>query len=239
MKQFIIILLVLVVGQSLFAQEKEQVPKFYLGLSYGTSFSIGDFQDTDISNPDAGFAKNGQRIDLYGGFFWSGSERTTLTGVLRYQTFETEIEDLIETRRSETLGVELTGSTEDWQVYSFLVGLAYKINIGSKFAFFPRAGVGPLFATNPGITIKAPNAVITNNFERSSDTGAGFGYEVGVGFRTDLGKRFVLLPTFTFSGGFVTINDVNTTTDNIIVRSDYQPIIQSFNIGLSLGYRFY
>ncbi len=238
MKQILIGLLVLVGCQPLIAQE-EQYPKFYLGLSYGTSFSTGDFADTDITNLDAGFAKNGRRFDLYGGFFLDGVEKTTLTGVFRYQTFETEIDDLIETFRTENPGVELTGSTEDWQTYSFLVGLAYRVDIGPKFAFFPRAGVGPLFATNPGITINAPNAVITNTFERSSDTGAGVGSEIGIGFRTNLGKRFVLLPTFTYSAGFVTIRDVNTITDNVIVTSDYQPIIQSFNIGLSLAYRFY
>ena len=237
--RFIVTILLLVIGQTIRAQEESRVPKFYLGLSYGTSFSIGDFEDTDITNSDAGFAKNGQRFDLYGGYFLNGSGRTTLTGVFRYQTFETEIDDLIEARRSENPGIELIGSTEEWIVYSFLVGLAYRIDIGSKFALFPRAGVGPLFATNPGITVNAPNATITNNFERSSETGGGFGYELGVGLRTNLGRRFVLLPTFTFSGGIVTIKDVSTTTDNIIVISDYQPTILSFNIGLSIGYRFY
>ncbi|MEO1259365.1 MAG: hypothetical protein AAFZ15_11240 [Bacteroidota bacterium] len=50
---------------------------------------------------------------------------------------------------------------------------------------------------------------------------------------------FSLLPTFTFSGGIVTFNDVVTTSDNASVTNDYQPVIQSFNLGLSLGYGFY
>ncbi len=237
MKKFIIILLTLAATHSLHAQEEEQVPKFYLGLSYGASLAIGDFADTDIANPDAGFAKNGQKIDVYGGFFLN--DRTTLTGVFRYQSFETEVEDIIEMFNSENPGAEFTGSTEDWQTYSFLVGLARKVNIGKRFNFFPRVGVGPLWATNPGITVNAPNAIITNNFDRSSDTGVGLGYEIGIGLQTNLGKRLALLPTFTFSGGIVTINDIITVTDNVIIRSDYQPLIQSFNLGLSLGYRFY
>lgn len=237
MKQFIIVLLALAMAQLLFAQEAVEMPKFYLGLSYGTSYSIGNFADTDITNPDAGFAKNGRKIDVFGGFFLDN--RTTLTGGFRYQSFETEVEDIIEMFNDENPGAAFTGSTEDWQTYSFLVGLAYKVNIGKRFNFFPRVGAGPMWATNPGITVNAPNATITNNFDRSSDTGAGLGYEVGIGFQTNLGKRFSLLPTFTFSSGVVTINDVITVTDNVIVRSDYQPRIQSFNLGLSLGYRFY
>ena len=236
MKQLIIILLVLIVKQSIFAQE-EKPPKFYLGLSYGTSFSIGDFQDTDIRNPAAGFAKDGRKIDIYGGFFLR--DKTTLTGGFRYQSFETEVEDIIERFNFENPGAEFTGSTEDWQTYSFLVGLAYRVNIGKRFNFFPRVGIGPLWATNPGITINAPNSTFTNNFERSSGTGFGLGYEIGIGFQTNLGKHFTLLPNFTLSGGTVSINDILTVTDNIMVNSDYRPMIQAFNLGLSLAYRFY
>ncbi len=237
MKQSIIFLLALAVTQVLFAQEEAQIPKFYLGLSYGTSYSIGDFADTDITNPDAGFAKNGRKIDVFGGFFLN--DRTTLTGGFRYQFFETEVEDIIEMFNDENPGNEFTGSSEDWKTYSFLVGLAYRVKIGKRFNFFPRVGAGPMWATNPGISVNAPNATITKNFDRSSDTGVGLGYEVGIGLQTNLGKRFALLPTFTFSGGVVNINDIITVTDNVIVRSDYQPVIQSFNLGLSLGYRFY
>ncbi|MEM9919913.1 MAG: outer membrane beta-barrel protein [Bacteroidota bacterium] len=239
MKQFTLILFVLVFTQPLFSQDEEQRPKFYLGIAYGTSFSLGDFQATDIGNPDAGFAKNGQRFDIYGGYFLNEKQKVTLTAGLRYQKFETEIEDLIESFRDENPGAEVSGKTEDWQVYSFLLGLAYQVNIGRRFNFFPRVGIGPMLVTNPGITIDIPNGIFTNNFERSSESGVGFGYEFGIGLRTDLGRHFSLLPTFTLSGGWVTIQDVTVTTDNIGFMDDYQPFIQSFNIGLSLGYRFY
>lgn len=237
MKQFIISLVVLLGAQSLFAQAEEPHPKFYLGLSYGTSYSMGDFADTDIRNPDAGFAKNGQKFDVFGGVFLS--PKTALIGTFRNQSFETEVDDVIEMFNAENPGTEFTGSAKDWQTYYFLVGLAQRVRIGSRLNFRPLVGIGPLFVTSPGITVNAPNAAITNNFERSSETGVGLGYEVGIGFKTDLGKRFALLPTFTISGGFVTINDVTTVTDNVIVTRDYQAVIQSFNLGISIGYRFY
>jgi len=236
MKLFTLVLLVFVASQALLAQEVP-LPKFYLGVSYGTSYSIGDFEDTDINNPDAGFAKDGRKIDIYGGI--PLSDRVLIVGGFRYQNFETEIEDIIDRFNSENPGAEFTGTTEDWQTYYFLVGLAYRLNIGPRFNFYPRLAVGPLWATNPGITINAPNATVTNNFIRSSETGMGLGYEVGIGLQTNLGKRLSLQPTFTISGGIVSINDVITTPDNVRITGTYQPRIQSFNLGLSLGYRFY
>lgn len=223
--------------QGLLGQEELELPKSYLGVSYGTSFPIRDFRDTDVSNPDAGFAKNGRKIDFYGGFFLG--ERTTLTGALRYQIFETEISDLIDTFNVNNPGFEFSGSTENWQVYYLLVGVAYRVKVGKRLKFFPRIGLGPLVANNPGITLTAPNASNTNNFARSSETGVGLGIELGIGLQTDLGRHFSLLPTFTFSRGHATIPEVNTTTDNVTLIDDYKPVIQSFNLGLSLAYKFY
>ncbi len=220
----------------LFAQDAEEA-KFYIGLSYGTSFTLGDFKDTDIENPDAGFADNGQKFDIYGGYFLN--DKITITGTFRYQSFNTDIDDLVNTFRENNPGIEFSGGTEDWQTYYFLVGIAYKLKITKKFNIFPRVGLGPLFVSNPGITINNISGAPIESFNRSSETGAGLGYEFGLGFRTDLGRRFSLMPTFTFSGGIVTINDVVSRTDNIAVSADYSPRIQSFNLGLSLAYRFY
>lgn len=239
MKQFMLIFLVLTGAcQALFAQEGES-SKFYLGASFGTSFSLGNFRDTDISNPDAGFAKNGQRFDIYAGFFLDKNEKVTLATTFRYQRFETEIEDLINEFTAQNPGVNFSGSIGDWQVYYLLVGIAYKVKVTKKFAFYPRFGLGPMVINNPGINVNSPDVSITQNLSRSSETGFGLGYELGIGLRTDLGKHFSLMPTFTFSGGFTNISDVVTSTDNVSVISDYQPTVLSFNIGLSLAYRFY
>lgn len=234
-----VVLFVIGSRQMMFAQKNETIPKFYLGVAYGTSFAIGDFSDTDITNREAGFAKNGQRFDLYGGYFLDKRERTTVTGVFRYQRFETEIEDLVADYRASNPSLELTGATEDWRTYSFLMGLAYRVPVGKKFAFFPRAALGPMWATTPGIKLSASNTSFSNVFERNADTGLGLGYEVGIGLQNKLGKHFALFPTFTISGGWITIKDVVTNTQNAVVKSDYQPKIQSFNIGLSLAYLFY
>lgn len=237
MRPFIISVLLLISHQFIFAQSDLSLARFYLGVSYGTSYAIGDFKEINTNNPNAGFAKNGTKLDLYGGK--PLNEKTTITGVFRYQTFGTEIEGLIETYNAENPGANFSGSTEDWKAYYLLLGLSRQINITPKIDFFPRFGLGPMIVNNPGINISAPNSTITNNFNRSSESGFGFGIELGIGLRTDLGKHFSLMPTFTFNRGITNIPDVTTTTDNITLISDYQPVIQSFNLGLSLAYRFY
>jgi len=237
MKCSLVVFLLIALGQTLYCQDKEELANFYLGVSYGTSYSLGNFQDTDTSNPDAGFAKNGTKLDIYGGKFLN--QKVTLTGVFRYQSFETEIEDLIANLNDENPDADFTGSTEDWEAYYFLVGVAYKMVVSRKINFFPRFGLGPLIVNNPGINISSPHSSIANNFSGSSETGLGLGFELGIGLQTDLGRHFALMPTFAFCGGLVTIPDVVTTTDNIIVTRDYQPVIRSFNLGLSLAYRFY
>lgn len=222
---------------TLTAQDEPETAKFYLGLSFGTSYSIGDFNDTNISNPNAGFAKNGRKFDLYGGKFLN--DKTTVTGVLRYQVFNTEVEDLVEAFQVENPGVDFTASTENWQTYSLLFGLAYKVELTKRLNLFPRFGLGPMIVSSPGIDVSAPDATITTRFSRTEGTGAGLGYETGIGLQTNLGKHFSLMPTFTFSGGVVSIRDVITTTDNVIITSNYSPKVVSFNLGLSLAYRFY
>lgn len=236
MKHYFIFLFLLISFQSAFSQT-DQDAKFYIGASFGKSYALGDFKDTDITNPDAGFADDGTKLDVYGGFFLN--DKVTLTGTFRRQSFDTQIGSLVDDFNEDNPGSNFSGSTEDWQVYYLLVGAAYKVNITKKFSLFPRIGIGPMVVNNPGITISSPDTAITQNFSRSSESGFGFGYELGIGLKTDLGKHFALMPTFTFSGGFATIRDVETITDNVTVTSDFDAKIQSFNLGLSVAYRFY
>ncbi|NJO00614.1 MAG: hypothetical protein HC880_02040 [Bacteroidia bacterium] len=234
MKRFILLYLILNSGIS-FAQEETE--KFYLGFSYGRSFSVGNFADTDIENVDAGFAENGQKIELFGGV--PLDDKITVVAVFRYQSFDTDVDALVNELKEENPGGEFIGSADEWQTYYAMVGLSYGIKLTKKLKFSPRFALGPLFAKNPEITINNPNGTFTQSYSRSSETGFGLGYEIGFGLRNDFGKRFSLMPTFTLSGGFVTINDVTVATDNITVIADFVPEILSFNIGLSLAYRFY
>ncbi|MEL7427225.1 MAG: outer membrane beta-barrel protein [Bacteroidota bacterium] len=237
MKRICVILIVVMVHQVLFAQEQDHKdPRFYFGASLGTSFPIRDFKEVDINNPDAGFAKNGRKFDIYGGRFLN--DRLTVTGILRYQTFETDIDGLIETFNNEDPGADFRGTSEDWKAYYLLLGLAYRVVVSPKVDFFPRFGLGPLVLNNPGVNISSVGGTITNNFSRNTESGFGLGYELGIGLRRDLGKHFALMPTFTFSGGVVTIPDLVTTTDSVEIVSDYQPRVQSFTLGLSLAYLF-
>tara|TARA_B110000027_G_scaffold132086_1_gene157582 strand:- start:1454 stop:2164 length:711 start_codon:yes stop_codon:yes gene_type:complete len=236
MKNYFIFLFSLISFQSAFSQT-DQDDKFYIGASFGTSYALSDFKDTDITNPNAGFADDGTKLDIYGGFFLN--DKITLTGTFRRQSFATQIGGLIDDFNTDNPGSNFSGNTEDWQVYSVLIGAAYKIPVYKKFVLYPRIGIGPMVVNNPGITISSTDTAITQNFSRSSESGFGFGYELGIGLKTDLGKHFTLMPTFTFSGGYATIRDVESITDSVTVNSNFDAKIQSFNLGMSIAYRFY
>ena len=236
MKNYFIFLFLLISFQSAFSQT-EQDDKFYIGASFGTSYALSDFKDTDITNPNAGFADDGTKLDIYGGFFLN--DKVTLTGTFRRQSFATQIGGLIDDFNTDNPDSNFSGNTEDWQVYSVLIGAAYKIPVYKKFVLYPRIGIGPMVVNNPGITISSTDTAITQNFSRSSESGFGFGYELGIGLKTDLGKHFTLMPTFTFSGGYTTIRDVESITDSVTVTSNFDAKIQSFNLGMSIAYRFY
>ncbi len=215
--------------------ESEESLRYFLGVAYGASIALGDFGDTDVSNADAGFAQNGNRYDLYGGYLLS--KHVTLTAGLRYQTFNTDLSEVVNVFTDLNPGTTFSGESGDWRTYYFLLGAAYKLPISKRLVLYPRLGVGPLWAQSPGLEVQATGGVSQNNFSRSSETGFGLGYEIGVGFRTDLGKRFALLPTFTFSGGSVSIAEVETRLNSVTSTRDFTGRIQSFNLGLSLAVR--
>jgi len=236
MKKLIITLVALIVAQALWAQEEEHF-KFYLGVSYGTSFTLGNFADKDVANADAGFAENGSKVDLFGGYYLN--EKFTLVGVLRYQVYDTDISNIVTDYNAQNPGVSLTAESENWQTFYCLVGAAYKVKISRKFAFYPRAALGPLVVSSPEVNGVVTGGNDSNVLTRSAETGVGLGFEIGIGLRTNLGKRFTLMPTYDFSGGFVSIADVQTNNNNNVDVNDYSPSIRSFNVGLSVAYRFY
>lgn len=238
MKFYIIFLLISFLIQPLSAQDSISIlSKFYVGASYGRAIALGDFHDTDINNPDAGFAQDGDRIEIYGGYFLN--EKVVLKGTFRYQTFDTEIDQVVNEFNQSFPETNFSGNTENWRAYYLLLGAAYEIKLSEKFKFFPGVAFGPMIATTPGLNVSSVNTENTQNFSRSSETGWGIGFEVGLGLQRDIGKHFSLMPTFTYSVGYATINDVVTTTDNVSIMGNYDAKIQSFNLGFSLAYRFY
>ncbi|WP_308992709.1 outer membrane beta-barrel protein [Mariniflexile litorale] len=231
MKKNIFIVVFSITTTLVLAQES----KYYFGISYGKSFPIGDFKDDDIINYNAGFAESGNKLDVYGGYVIN--KKTTLTFTFRYQNFDTDIDALTSSLEANNQSSIFTGSSDSWQTYYLLTGIAYKVSISEKFSLYPRIGFGPMLISNPEFSITGTNENTTTEVNRSSETGIGLGYEFGIGFKRAIGKSFCLMPTFTFSGGVVTISDVDTTTGNTVTTSNYKPRISTFNLGLSLAYK--
>lgn len=213
-----------------------QESKYYFGISHGKSFPLGDFKDDDINNSDAGFAESGNKFDVYGGYVLNKGIAFTFT--FRYQNFDTDIDALTKGLETNNQGTVFIGNSDSWQTYYLLGGIEYKVGISKKISLFPRVGLGPMLVSNPQFSITTTNENINTEVNRSSETGLGLGYEFGIGLKHNLGKNFCLMPTFTFSGGFVTISDVDTTIDNTVTTSNYNPKISTFNLGLSLAYKF-
>lgn len=232
MKKNISILLFLITTTIVFAQES----KYYFGISYGKSFPLGDLKDDGINNSNSGFAESGKKLDLYVGSALSENLNFTLT--FRYQNFDADIKSLIKEFETTNGATNFIGSSDAWKIHSLLAGIEYKINMGGKLSLYPRIGLGPMLVSNPELSITATNKNTYSGINRSSGTGLGLGYEFGVGLKRDLGKHFCLMPTFTFSGGIVTISDVVMTIDNVNTTSDYRPKIITFNLGLSLAFKF-
>lgn len=232
MKKYILIIVFSIATSVAVAQES----KYYCGISYGKSFPLGDFKDDDINNPNVGFAENGNKLDVYAGNALSKNVIFTLT--FRYQSFDTDIDKLLHSLEETNQEAIFTGHSVAWKTYSLFAGIEYKLHSGKSFSLYPRIGLGPMLVSNPQLSITVTNENTNTGVNRSSETGLGLGYEFGVGLKRDLGKHFCLMPTFTFSGGFVTISDVDTTIDDVRTTSDYKPKIITFNLGLSLAYKF-
>lgn len=198
---------------------------------------MGNFGNSDASNPEAGYAKNGKKIELFGGF--PLDDKVTIVGGLRFLSFDTDIEALIEDLEQENPGNQYTSNIDDWQILYLMVGLAYQVNLTEKISFFPRCGFGPIIVKNPRIAIDNTSGESDEIGSRKSETGLGFAYEIGFGIRKDLGKHFALMPNITFSGGFVTIKNVSSSVDNAQIAGDYKPKLFSFNAGISIAYIFY
>ena len=236
MKNKSIILLICVFSLNVYTQNYN-TNSYFIGISLGSSYiTLGDFKDDDVNNPDAGFANDGKKYDIYGGYLLN--DRVILTGLFRFQTLETDIRNVVNTFKEANLGATYNGRSGDWKTYAFLFGAAYKVPLFKNFALYPRIGIGPLIVESPGLDIEASNGGAINNFSRSAETGFGLGYEFGVGLRRDLGKRFTLMPTFAFSGGWVTFSDVITMLNNLTTTNEFDTSIQSFNLGISVAYRF-
>ncbi|WP_299212366.1 outer membrane beta-barrel protein [uncultured Aquimarina sp.] len=233
-KTYFLLVSLLITVTSIVAQDTNN-SKYYIGISAGSSFPLGDFNDASENNENSGFAETGIKFDIYGGYKFQ--EKLTLTGTIRLQRYTTDTGDLINALETNNPGVDFVDDSDDWSVLYVLAGVAYQIDVTKKFAVLPRIGLGPMFVNSPDISVTATNGTSTLNYQRASDAVAGFGYEVGIGLKRDLGKHFALMPTFTFTGGFVTIERA-TRIGGVVVYSEYQPNIITFNMGLSLAYKF-
>lgn len=237
MKNWISIIFVIVITFNMSGQNTTDESKYYLGVSYGKSFPLGDFKSDGAAGNYAGFAETGNKFDLFGGY--NVNEKIGLLALIRTQKFSTDAESLALEAQEIAPGTQFNVESKDWKLISFLMGGVYKVPITKKMSLLPKAMMGVMFAKSPEINVVATNGSISDNSYTKSEATAGFAYEFGIGLVSKLGKHFALMPSFDISGGFLNFNDLQTQYGNgSYLYRDYNPHVLTFNLGLALAYKF-
>lgn len=237
MKSSLLIIIALVFTSQIYAQENNDDKKYFLGVSYGKSFPLGDFKSTDANGDNSGFAKTGNKFDLFGGYYLDKSYG--INALVRYQTYGTNATSLGDELHSLSPNINYAVESTDWKFTSVLVGGFYNVPVSKKMSLHPKAMIGFMFGYSPEIAVSATDGSTTGNLSTESANAAGFAFEFGLGLESKLGKHFALMPTFDFSGGFPSFSDVKTTyASGGSVTRTYNPAILTFNLGLAIAYRF-
>lgn len=237
MKKQIILLFFFVSSINILAQNNNAKSIYYLGVSYGNSFPLGDFKSNDASSAyyDPGFAETGSKLDLFWGC--NLSKNVNLTALIRAQKFGTDSESIANNAQKNYPTTQFFVDSKDWECISFLMGGNYKISISKKMSFHPKAMIGLIYAKSPEINVIAINGNLESSRYTESSSTAGFAYEFGLGLERKLGTHFALMPSFDLSGGFLTFNDLKTRYGNgSLLFRDYLINLNSFNLGLALSY---
>jgi hypothetical protein len=243
MRKIIIFKLMLLININLIAQKKDS--KYFIGVSYGKSFPLGDFKDNKIDldafGNNSGFAKTGKKIDIFGGYYLN--KEYGITGLIRHQTYSTDATSFEQELNRINTTINYSADSKDWAFTSLLGGLFYNYPITKRISIQPKGMIGLMFGSSPEINVKATNSSNTRVVNIESGNSAGMAFEFGIGLKSQLSKRFALMPTFDFSGGLLSFSNRKsfyTNSSGIIYTytKTYYPEILTFNFGLAVAYTF-
>lgn len=246
MKKSAIILLTIISVNLTFAQDKIKETKIFIGFSYGKSFPLGDFKSNDVKltnsyyyfNNNSGFANSGNKFDLFGGY--ALNNEYGVTGLIRFQTFSTDANSFANELERINPSNNYYVDSNKWMFGSVLGGMYYNYPLTKKLTLQPKGMVGLIFGTSPEINISANDSNNTRVIFVESGNSLGLGFEFGLGLKSKISDNFALMPTFDFSGGFLSFKNNKTVTNNNGTYSTttrtYNPSILTFNFGLSLAY---
>lgn len=242
MTRIILFLLVILVNQVTIAQKKDS--KYFIGLSYGKSLPLGDFKDNKVQLDNlgysSGFANTGVKFDVFGGY--SLNKEYGVTGLIRFQSFSTDANSFAKELNRLSPSVNYEVDSKDWKFASVLGGVYYNFPLTNRMSLQPKCMIGLMYGISPEINVNANDGSNTRVIFVESGNSIGLAYEFGIGLKSKLGNNFALMPTFDFSGAFLSFKNNKTVTNyngsNLYNTRTYNPSILTFNFGLSLAYIF-
>lgn len=243
MRKLILLVLIICSINTIFAQEKDS--KYFIGVSYGKSLPLGDFKDNKIDldefGNNSGFANNGNKFDIFGGYYLT--KDYGITGLIRYQNFTTDANSFANELKRINPTINFAVDSKDWKFASVLAGMFYNYPITKRMSIQPKGMLGLMYGSSPEITVDATNSSNARVVNVESGNSVGMAYEFGIGFKSTFGKHFALMPTFDLSGGILSFKNNKTIYSPIggtvnTYTNTYNPSILTFNFGLAAAYTF-
>lgn len=208
----------------------------FIGLGLGPSFALGDFASVDGNNDNAGFAAGGLLVDL--SFGYKLGERFGVAGLIRSQANTLDADALA--RAAVAPGYMLTVQTGSYGLGGFFLGGYGSFEINEKLSFETRALIGYAVTQAPSSDFRYSN--LSNGqtilLKQGTASAGAFAYNVGIGIRRNLGKRFGLSTMLDFIGTNpefeYQVTDFDGSTSYTVVS---QPV-SALNVTVNFAYRF-
>jgi hypothetical protein len=227
------ILLCLLTLAGIFTEATAQIDRGYIGFSFGSSIPVGNFASTDMNNEYAGLAKPGVLFDINFAYRL-GNGSFGIMGMLRGQANPFDAQAFADDLALMSPGTAFTVEAKPWSVGGLMVGGFGAFRVSDRTKFEAKALIGFINANSPEIKISSGAQWV----KESSASSTTFGYLIGAGFRTEIGRRVYLLTGIDYMGEKPEFNDVKITSnsgDSSTIDTFSQPMgAISINLGLAL-----
>lgn len=231
-KTILLILLLLVSTFNTFSQDRG-----YLGLSYGPSFSIGDFGSYDLNNEKAGFAQTGSIFEL--AFAHKIGKYLGLTSAIRNQSNSFNVEPILTDAKNFDPTINWSAESKNWSVGGLFFGGWGSFPIDKTNVDFQLRVMGGLVnVSSAELTLSGSAYGITVYEKINSMSVYALGFIIGGGFKFNLGKKIRLLTTLDYFATSAKFEHVSVTSNyNPSRNTDLEQKIKTINLGIGLGLR--
>lgn len=228
-----------------FVSFSSQAQHFEVSLFGSQSAVFGDFAETDLTDPSAGYVSYGGSGGLALNYYFQNNFGI---GFRSSGIFYQMDEDAYQTDIVDQLGI--TGSNYAFSnsfQYGFAalnteLGVSYLFDIGEKWQAEPYIYLGGVVMASPATSLVYLEDDVTYTQKIESSAFGGFSYTPGVRFKWNFSNHFGLNLFAEYQGKAfeeedqTSINQSYNSLDIAVAPREYT--INAFALGLGLGYRF-